>query len=89
MHEWRYARDMYEAYQSKQLAEQVKQEVIDLKDELQTVKEEKSENPSREWIYEQSMDKASPAEKLGIKRLLQKRKSKQKCVLEQMRDAER
>ncbi len=44
----------------------VKQEVIDLKDELQTVKRGKSENPSKNEFMSNQWDQASPAEKLGI-----------------------
>ena len=92
-HEWaRYARDMQnEAYQSKQLAEQVKQEVIDLKDELQTVKEENLRIRQENEFMSNQWDKASPAEKLGIKRLKvaeeEIKAEVNKRVLEQMRDA--
>lgn len=92
-HEWaRFARDMQnEAYQSKQLAEQVKQEVIDLKDELQTVKEENLRIRQENEFMNNQWDKASPAEKLGIKRLKvaeeEIKAEVNKRVLEQMRDA--
>lgn len=92
-HEWaRFARDMQnEAYQSKQLAEQVKQEVIDLKDELQTVKKENLRIRQENEFMNNQWDKASPAEKLGIKRLKvaeeEIKAEVNKRVLEQMRDA--
>ena len=80
-----------EAYQSKQLAEQVKQEVIDLKDELQTVKEENLRIRQENEFMNNQWDKASPAEKLGIKRLKvaeeEIKAEVNKRVLEQMRDA--
>ena len=92
-YEWaRFARDMQnEAYQSKQLAEQVKQEVIDLKDELETVKEENLRIRQENEFMNNQWDKASPAEKLGIKRLKvteeEIKAEVNKRVLEQMKPA--
>lgn len=92
-HEWaRFARDMQnEAYQSKQLAEQVKQEVIDLKDELEAVKEENLRIRQENEFMNNQWDKATPAEKLGIKRLKvteeEIKAEVNKRVLEQMKPA--
>lgn len=92
-YEWaRFARDMQnEAYESKQLAEQVKQEVIDLKDELEAVKEENLRIRQENEFMNNQWDKASPAEKLGIKRLKvaeeEIKAEVNKRVLEQMGDA--
>lgn len=92
-YEWaRFARDMQnEAYQSKQLAEQVKQEVIDLKDELEAVKEENLRIRQENEFMNNQWDKASPAEKLGIKRLKvteeEIKAEVNKRVLEQMKPA--
>ena len=92
-HEWaRFARDMQnEAYQSKQLAEQVKQEVVDLKDELEAVKEENLRIRQENEFMNNQWDKASPAEKLGIKRLKvteeEIKAEVNKRVLEQMKPA--
>lgn len=92
-HEWaRFARDMQnEAYQSKQLAEQARQEVIDLKDELKEIKKENQRIRQENEFMSNQWDKASPAEKLGIKRLKvaeeEIKAEVNKRVLEQMRDA--
>lgn len=92
-YEWaRFARDMQnEAYQSKQLAEQARQEVIDLKDELQTVKEENLRIRQENEFMNNQWDKATPAEKLGIKRLKvteeEIKAEVNKRVLEQMKPA--
>lgn len=92
-HEWaRFARDMQnEAYRSKQLAEQVKQEVIDLKDELEAVKEENLRIRQENEFMNNQWDKATPAEKLGIKRLKateeEIKAEVNKRVLEQMKPA--
>lgn len=92
-YEWaRFARDMQnEAYQSKQLAEQVKQEVIDLKDELEAVKEENLRIRQENEFMNAQWDNASPAEKLGIKRLKvaeeEIKAEVNKRVLEQMKPA--
>ena len=92
-HEWaRYARDMQnEAYQTKQLAEQVKQEVLDLKDELEAVKEENLRIRQENEFMSNQWDKASTAEKLGIKRLKvaeeEIKAEVNKRVLEQMKPA--
>lgn len=92
-HEWaRFARDMQnEAYRSKQLAEQVKQEVVDLKDELEAVKEENLRIRQENEFMNNQWDKASPAEKLGIKRLKvteeEIKAEVNKRVLEQMKPA--
>jgi hypothetical protein len=92
-YEWaRFARDMQnEAYQSKQLAEQAKQEVIDLKDELEAVKEENLRIRQENEFMSNQWDNASPAEKLGIKRLKvaeeEIKAEVNKRVLEQMKPA--
>lgn len=92
-YEWaRFARDMQnEAYQSKQLAEQARQEVIDLKDELEAVKEENLRIRQENEFMSNQWDNASPAEKLGIKRLKvaeeEIKAEVNKRVLEQMKPA--
>ncbi len=87
----RYARDMQnEAYQSAN-GRQVKQEVIDLKDELQMLKR-KIWELSREWIYSNNGIKLA-LQSFGIKRLKvaeeEIKAEVNKRVLEQMRRYER
>ena len=92
-YEWaRFARDMQnEAYQSKQLAEQARQEVIDLKDELKEIKKENQRIRQENEFMSNQWDNASPAEKLGIKRLKIAEEEIEvevnRRVLEEMRDA--
>lgn len=92
-HEWlRYARDVKnEAERYEQMAKQARQEVVDLKDELQTIKEENLRIRQENEFMNNQWDKATPAEKLGIKRLKvteeEIKAEVNKRVLEQMKPA--